>query len=49
MNSYNNWIVFARRNHDNPAYFDGKVFAHKRFLTVPDYSVIEACGIKSFA
>ena len=26
MNSYNNWIVFVRGNHDNPAYFDGKVF-----------------------
>lgn len=44
MNSYNNWIVFVRGNHDNPAYFDGKVFAHKRFLAVPDYSVIDACG-----
>ena len=26
MNSYNNWIVLVRGNHDNPAYFDGKVF-----------------------
>ena len=26
MNSYNNWTVFVRGNHDNPAYFDGKVF-----------------------
>ena len=44
MNKANNWIVFIRGNHDNPAYFDGKTFAHKRFMAVPDYSVIRACG-----
>jgi predicted phosphodiesterase len=44
MNNANNWIVFVRGNHDNPAYFDGRTFAHKRFIAVPDYAVIKACG-----
>lgn len=43
MNECNNWIVFIRGNHDNPAYFDGKAFNHKRFLAVPDYAVLKAC------
>lgn len=43
MNEANNWIVFIRGNHDNPAYFDGKVFMHKRFMAVPDYSILRAC------
>lgn len=44
MNQANNWIVFIRGNHDNPAYFDGKEFNHKRFKGIPDYTVIQACG-----
>lgn len=44
MAQANNWIVFVRGNHDNPAYFDGKVFMKKRFMAVPDYTVIQACG-----
>ena len=44
MNNANNWIVFVRGNHDNPEYFDGKVFNHKRFVAVPDYSILKACG-----
>ena len=40
----NNWIVFVRGNHDNPAYFDGQQVNHKRWKAVPDYSVIKACG-----
>lgn len=44
MNNSNNWIVFVRGNHDNPSYFDGKTFNHKRFVAVPDYSVLQACG-----
>ena len=40
MAEANNWIVFVRGNHDNPAYFDGKVFMKKRFMAVPDYTVI---------
>ena len=44
MSRYNDWIVFVRGNHDNPAYFTGKTFVHKRFIAIPDYSVIEVCG-----
>ena len=44
MAEANNWIVFVRGNHDNPAYFDGKVFMKKRFMAVPDYTVIHAAG-----
>ena len=43
MNDANNWIVFVRGNHDNPAYFDGKQFKHRRFVAVPDYAIILAC------
>lgn len=42
MNEANNRIVFIRGNHDNPAYFDGRTFAHKRFIAVPDYSIVKA-------
>ena len=44
MSLSNNWIVFVRGNHDNPAYFDGNTFAYKRFIAVPDYAVIQACN-----
>ena len=37
MNQANNWIVFVRGNHDNPAYFDGAMLNFKRFVAVPDY------------
>ena len=40
----NNWLVFLRGNHDNPAYFNDGLIKHKRWMTVPDYSVIKACG-----
>ena len=43
MSEANNWIVFVRGNHDNPAYFDGTTFRHQRFMAVPDYTVIQAC------
>ena len=43
MNAANNWIVFVRGNHDNPLYFDGKQFIHKRFIAVPDYTILLAC------
>lgn len=39
----NNWLVFVRGNHDNPAYFDGKQVDYKRWKAVPDYSVLRAC------
>lgn len=44
MNQANNWIVFVRGNHDNPAYFDGAMFNAKRFIAVPDYSILQACN-----
>ena len=40
----NNWIVFIRGNHDNPAYFDGKTVNYKRWKAIPDYSILKACG-----
>ena len=40
----NNWIVFVRGNHDNPAYFNDVPIRHSRWMTVPDYSVVRACG-----
>lgn len=40
----NNWIVFVRGNHDNPAYFDGLQVNYKRWKAIPDYSVLKACG-----
>lgn len=40
----NNWVVFVRGNHDNPDFFDGKTINHKRFVAVPDYSIIQAAG-----
>lgn len=44
MNAADNWIVFVRGNHDNPAYFDGSAFNNDWFKAVPDYSVVQACG-----
>lgn len=40
----NNWLVFVRGNHDNPAYFNGEHLAGMgRWRLVPDYSVLTAC------
>lgn len=44
MNQANNWIVFVRGNHDNPAYFDGTIFNTKRFIAVPDYAILQTCN-----
>ena len=44
MNQANNWIVFVRGNHDNPVYFDGAKFNYKRFIAVPDYTILQACN-----
>lgn len=44
LSKANNWIVFVRGNHDNPAYFDGHQVNYKRWKAVPDYSIIKACG-----
>lgn len=40
----NNWVVFIRGNHDDPAYFSEEIIAYKRWRCVPDYSIIQACG-----
>ena len=33
-----------RGNHDNPAYFEGTTFSYKRFIAVPDYTILQACN-----
>ena len=43
LSEANNWIVFVRGNHDNPAYFDGHIFNHRRLMAIPDYTIIQAC------
>lgn len=40
----NNWVVFIRGNHDDPAYFAEERLRNERWRCVPDYSVIQACG-----
>ena len=45
----NCWIVMVRGNHDDPMCFDlqtdGKTpIHHTRWQTVPDYTIIQACG-----
>lgn len=42
--SNNCWLVMLRGNHDNPAYFNTIPIKHRRFLTISDYSVIQACS-----
>ncbi len=44
LSKSNNWIVMLRGNHDDPTYFRDEKIAHQRFRTIPDYSVIQACG-----
>ena len=44
LSQANNWIVFVRGNHDNPAYFNLQHIKHARWMTIPDYSIIKACG-----
>lgn len=44
LSDSNNWVVFVRGNHDDPAYFDGKTINHKRLVSVPGYSIIQAAG-----
>lgn len=40
----NNWVVFIRGNHDDPAYFSEEKIAYKRWRCIPDYSIVQACG-----
>lgn len=45
LSGSNCWLVMVRGNHDNPAYFrEPYRLRHERFMTVPDYSVLTACG-----
>lgn len=45
LSGSNCWLVMVRGNHDNPVYFNGSSrIHHERFMTVPDYSVLTACG-----
>ena len=44
LSKSNNWILFVRGNHDNPAYFNDYPIKYRRWMTVPDYSVVRACG-----
>lgn len=54
LSKTNNWLVFIRGNHDNPAYFRSALplgssknllpIKHRRWMTLPDYSIIKACG-----
>lgn len=54
LSKANNWLLFVRGNHDNPAYFRSALplgssknlqpIKHKRWMTLPDYSVVKACG-----
>ncbi|MBO6027250.1 MAG: metallophosphoesterase [Bacteroidales bacterium] len=45
LSAANCWVAFVRGNHDNPAYFNGSGrIHHERFMTVPDYGVLTACG-----
>jgi len=36
-----NIIVCVRGNHDNPAYYEGKLFYEERMMCVPDYTVLK--------
>lgn len=44
LSKANNWMVFIRGNHDNPAYFNLRPIKHQRWMTLQDYSIIKACG-----
>ncbi len=45
LSGMNCWLVMFRGNHDNPAYFNGPHrIKHERFMTIPDYAVLTACG-----
>ena len=46
LSKANNWVVFMRGNHDDPAYFAEERINHTRWKTIPDYSIISADGHK---
>lgn len=45
----NCWIAMVRGNHDDPAYFEAQAdgetpIHHARWRTLPDYTMVQACG-----
>ena len=44
LRTQGNIIFFVRGNHDDPAYFDGKIFAKKYMRCVADYTVVSVAG-----
>ena len=44
LSKANNWLLFIRGNHDNPADFNLQPIKHRRWMTLSDYSVVKACG-----
>ena len=44
LSKSNNWVLFVRGNHDNPYYFNEYPIKHRRWMTIPDYAVVRACG-----
>lgn len=44
LNKNNMHVAFVRGNHDNPHYFNAGIIRESRWMTIPDYSVIEAGG-----
>lgn len=43
LSAHNCWIAMIRGNHDDPSYFAEQKIHHKRFYTIPDYSIIQVC------
>ena len=35
LSKANNWLLFIRGNHDNPAYFNLQPIKHRRWMTAP--------------
>ena len=44
LSKSNNWLLFIRGNHDNPAYFNSQPIKHQRWMTLQDYSIVKACN-----
>ncbi len=44
LTAHNCWIAMVRGNHDDPSYFSEQLIHYERFRTIPDYSVLLACG-----
>ena len=44
LSAHNCFVAMMRGNHDDPSYFAEQKLKYERFRTIPDYSIIEACG-----